>query len=83
MDLSLVIILCSIVGARLMYVVFHLDEFKGRWVDIINPFQSSGEVGISGMTVIGGLVFATLGSLTYLWVKKQPFLETCNRYSLL
>ena len=75
MDLSLVIIISSIVGARFMYVIFHLDEFKSRWLDTINPFQSSGEVGISGMTVIGGLIFATVASLFYLWVKKQPVLK--------
>jgi phosphatidylglycerol:prolipoprotein diacylglycerol transferase len=30
------------------------------------------------MTVIGGLVLATLGSISYLWLKKQPFLEIAD-----
>ena len=43
MDLSLFIVICAIVGSRLMYVVTHLDEFRGHWLDTISPFQSSGE----------------------------------------
>jgi len=75
LDLSLIIIICSIVGARLMYVVFHLNEFKGRWLDTINPVQSTGEIGISGMTVIGGLIFSVIFSLLFLKLKKQPVLK--------
>ncbi len=75
LDMSLIIIISSILGARLMYVLFHLDEFSGRWLDTINPFQSSGEVGISGMTVIGGLLFAIVFGMTFLWLKKQSVLK--------
>lgn len=75
LDMSLIIIISSILGARLMYVLFHLDEFSGRWLDTINPFQSTGEVGISGMTMIGGLLFSVVFGLTFLWIKKQPVLK--------
>src|SRR3990170_1231496 len=49
MDLGLVILVSSIIGSRFFYVIFHLDEFKGHWADIFNPFQSSGEFGIAGL----------------------------------
>ena len=75
LDLSLIIIISSIVGARFMYVIFHLGEFKGRWLDTINPIQSTGEIGISGMTVIGGLLFSIIFSLIFLKIKKQPVLK--------
>ena len=80
-DLSLIIIVTSIVGARFMYVIFHIDEFRGRWLDTINPVQSSGEIGLSGMTVIGGFVLAVICSLLYLSLKKQPVLKIADLFA--
>ncbi len=75
MDLSVLIIVCSIVGSRLMYVLFHLDEFAGNWSDTFNPFQSSGQIGIAGLTMLGGVILALVASLIYLYVKKMPVLK--------
>lgn len=78
MDLSVVIIVSSIVGARLLYVLFHLEEFAGRWTDTFNPFQSSGQVGIAGLTMLGGVVLAVISSLIYLRIKKLPVLRIAD-----
>ena len=74
-DLSVIIILCAIVGSRLMYVVTHLDEFRGRWLDTVNPFQSSGEIGIAGLTMLGGVILALAAILVYCGLKKIPVLK--------
>jgi len=74
MDLSVIIIVSSIVGARFLYVIAHLDEFRGHWLDMINPFQSSGQIGLAGLTVLGGVVLSFITSFIYLRVKKLPFL---------
>ncbi len=57
-DAVLWILVSSIIGARLTYVVFHPAEFAGRWLDVVNPIQSDGRIGIAGLVVLGGFVFA-------------------------
>jgi len=52
MDLAVVIIISAIVGSRLWYVIYHIDEFKGHWIDTVNPFQN-GYIGIAGLSMVG------------------------------
>ncbi|MBN1560748.1 prolipoprotein diacylglyceryl transferase [candidate division KSB1 bacterium] len=73
MDLSVVLIISAIVGSRLLYVLFHLEEFRGHWLDTINPFQSDGQIGIAGLTVLGGIILCFISSIIYLRAKKLPF----------
>ncbi len=69
-DLALIILISALAGARFFYVIFHLEEFQGHFWDMINPIQSSGEIGIGGLTMFGGLVLAVVCSLIYTLVKK-------------
>ena len=78
MDLSLIIVFCAIFGSRFMYVVTHLDEFRGHWLDTVNPFQSSGEIGLAGLTMLGGVVFAIIAILVYCTIKHIPILKLCD-----
>ncbi len=78
MDLSLIIVFCAIVGSRLLYVITHLDEFRGHWTDTFSPFQSSGEIGLMGLTMLGGVVLALLAILIFCHVKKIPILKLCD-----
>jgi len=64
LDLSFVIVICAIVGSRFLYVVFHLDEFRGHWLDIINPF-TSGQIGLAGLTMLGGVVLSIVGVIVF------------------
>ena len=78
MDLSVVILISSIVGSRLLYVLFHLDEFRGRWLDTINPVQSDGQIGIAGLTLLGGVLLSFISSLLYLRIKKLSFFKLAD-----
>lgn len=78
LDLSFLIVLSSIIGARFLYVIFHLDEFQGHWLDVVNPFQSSGQVGIAGLTMLGGLLLAIIVTLVFLTVKRLPILKVTD-----
>lgn len=69
-DLSLVILVSAIAGSRFFYVIFHLEEFEGRILDMINPVQSTGEIGIGGLSMFGGLVLAIVSGIIYVRVKK-------------
>ena len=66
MDLAVLVIIASIAGSRALYVIFHLDEFSSNPLDIINPFQSSGVVGIQGLTMYGGVILSIIASLWFL-----------------
>lgn len=74
-DLSVGIVISAILGARFLYVIFHLEEFKGHWLDTINPVQSSGQVGIAGLTMLGGFIAALLFSIIFMKIKKMPVLK--------
>jgi len=69
-DFCTVILLAGIIGSRLFYVVYHTEEFAGHWVDAINPFQSSGEIGIAGLSMMGGIVLAIIAAMVFFIVKK-------------
>lgn len=69
-DLSLIILISAIVGSRFFYVIYHLEEFEGHVLDMINPIQSSGEIGIGGLSMFGGLVLAIVCALVYVYLKK-------------
>ncbi|HEX9970985.1 MAG TPA: prolipoprotein diacylglyceryl transferase [bacterium] len=74
LDLAVIIMIAAIVGSRLWYVVYHVDEFRGQWLNTINPFQD-GTIGIAGLSMIGGVVLAIISALTYAKIKKLNFLN--------
>ena len=74
MDLSVLLIISAIVGSRLLYVLFHLEEFRGHWLDSFNPFQSDGTIGLGGLTVLGGVILCFISAFVYLRIKKLSFL---------
>lgn len=69
-DLSLIVLISAIVGSRFFYVIYHLEEFEGHLLDMINPIQSSGEIGIGGLSMFGGLVLAIVCGIIYIHIKK-------------
>ena len=81
MDLSLILVVCAIVGSRFLYVVTHLHEFKGRWLDTFNPFQSTGEIGIMGLTMLGGVVLSLIAIVVFCRVKNINFLRLCDVFA--
>jgi phosphatidylglycerol:prolipoprotein diacylglycerol transferase len=69
LDLSVQILIWSLVGARLMYVVTHWDEFRGHLLDIISPFQQNGQIGIAGLVLLGGVAGGF--AITYFYARKR------------
>jgi len=67
------LILSSIIGARLYYVILHFEEFRGDLWGVINPFHG-GNLGIGGWSWYGGFIGALLASIVYFKIKKLPFL---------
>lgn len=69
-----IMIIAALIGARLSYVLFHIGEFQGNWLDTINPFHSDG-FGIAGLNLYGGILLAIIGTYIYLKVKGLSVLD--------
>ncbi|GAB4331034.1 MAG: prolipoprotein diacylglyceryl transferase [Calditrichia bacterium] len=77
-NLGFVIIVSSVIGARLFYVLFHLDEFRGRWIYTFWPVQEDGTVGLGGLILLGGVIFAFIAGALYIRRKKMRFLPVAD-----
>ncbi len=80
LTLAYIMIIAGVLGARLFYVLFHIEEFTGNWFDTINPFHSD-HIGIAGLNLYGGVVLAVIASFVYLRMKKQPVLATFDLFA--
>ena len=72
-NIGFVILISSVVGARFFYVIFHLSEFRGRWIYTFWPIQEDGTIGLGGLILLGGFVFAFVASMVYIMIKKLDF----------
>ena len=73
LDFGVVVILASLIGGRLWYVVTHINEFRGHWFDIINPYHH-GVFGIAGMAMVGGVILGIIAAFLFCKVKRINFL---------
>ncbi len=77
-NLGFIIIISSIVGARLFYVLFHLNEFKGRWLYTFWPVQENGMLGLGGLILLGGFILAFISASGYIFYKKLNFWQLAD-----
>jgi phosphatidylglycerol:prolipoprotein diacylglycerol transferase len=52
----LVTLVSSVIGARILFVLEHIDEFRGQWSSMLAVWQG-------GLTLYGGVVAGTLAAL--------------------
>jgi phosphatidylglycerol:prolipoprotein diacylglycerol transferase len=64
-DLSAVLILCAVVGSRLLYVAFHREHYRSL-IDVIALWEG-------GATLYGGFLLAVLGSWLFARRRKVSF----------
>lgn len=72
LNLCFIILVSAIIGSRLLYVVTHLDEFRGRWLYTFLPVQPDGSIGLNGLIFLGGFIGALLASLWYVRRRDIP-----------
>ncbi len=75
-----IMILGGIIGARLFYVVLHWADFSNNLLGIINPFQS-GQFGIAGLNLYGGVMLAMIGSFVYARIKHLQVLDVFDYFA--
>ena len=81
LDVCMLILVTSIIGARLLWVATHVDQFQpphGAWSDALNPFRGGSYVGFAGLSVLGGAVLATFSALAFLRWRGMPVLKTAD-----
>ena len=77
-NLSIWIVVSSLLGARVYYVITHYDEFRAlgysstftrifmELKNIFWPIGADGQIGINGLVLYGGLIAATVTTAVYL-----------------
>ncbi len=80
LTIAYIIIGGGVIGARLFYVLTHLDDFSGNWLSSFNPFQG-GAFGIAGLNLYGGVILALAGIWIYCRIKGMSILEVFDFFS--
>ncbi|MEO0072429.1 MAG: prolipoprotein diacylglyceryl transferase [candidate division WOR-3 bacterium] len=70
-NLALIVLASVIVGARLLYVAFHWDEFQNDLIGIIAFWRG----GLGGLMFFGGFVLALLSGILYVKKEKLPLAQ--------
>ncbi|ROR30734.1 phosphatidylglycerol:prolipoprotein diacylglycerol transferase [Mobilisporobacter senegalensis] len=66
LDFALYAIVLSVIGARVYYVIFAWDEYRG---DLLSVFNTRG----GGLAIYGGVIAAVLTAIVYSKIKKISF----------
>lgn len=66
LDFALVAIIASVIGARVYYVIFALDEFADNPLSVFN-------LRTGGLAIYGGIIAGVLSAIIYARVKKYSF----------
>lgn len=70
-DFAIWLIVCSVAGARLYYVIFQWDQYKDNLLEIFN--LRSG-----GLAIYGGILTGIVTAVIYAKVKKQNFWQLAD-----
>lgn len=70
-DFAIWLIVCSVVGARLYYVIFQWEQYKDNLLEIFN--LRSG-----GLAIYGGILTGIITAIIYAKVKKQNFWQLAD-----
>jgi len=71
MDLSIVIVVSSLIGARILYIIVNLEYFKKYPLETIMLHHG-------GLVYYGGLIGAIIGSGIFVYVKKLNFFDLAD-----
>lgn len=80
LNVAYLLIFAGVFGARLGYVVLHWPEFENDLLAIINPFQS-GQFGIAGLNLYGGVLLAIGAAVWYCRAQKLSVLDVFDLFA--
>lgn len=71
MDLALIAIVCSVIGARVYYVIFQWDMYKNNLLSVFNLREG-------GLAIYGGVITAIITTYIFCRVKKLSYGLVCD-----
>ena len=71
LDFALYAIICSIIGARVYYVIFEWDYYKNNLLQIFN-------LRAGGLAIYGGVIAGTITMIVYTRMKKVSFFSMAD-----
>ena len=71
LDFALYAIICSIIGARIYYVIFEWDYYKNNLLQIFN-------LRAGGLAIYGGVIAGTITMIVYTRMKKVSFFSMAD-----
>lgn len=74
-DLAIIAIICSLIGARIYYVVFAWDKYKDHPLQIFNFRQG-------GLAIYGGVIAAIITTFIFCKKRKMKFPLVCDTAGL-
>ena len=74
-DLAIIAIICSLIGARIYYVIFAWDRYKDNLLNIFNFRQG-------GLAIYGGVIAAIISTFVFCKKKKLCFPLVCDTAGL-
>lgn len=70
-DLAFITIICSVIGARLYYVIFRWEDYKDNLLEVLN-------IRGGGLAIYGGVLTGMLTVWIFSRIKKQNFLKIAD-----
>ena len=70
-DISLLVLLSGIVGARLLYVLVHLDEYSSKPLEVVMIWKG-------GLVLYGGLIASMIAGYFLVKARRLNFLNTAD-----
>ena len=74
-DLAIIAIICSLIGARIYYVVFAWDKYKDNLLQVFNFRQG-------GLAIYGGVIAASITTGIFCKKRKMNFPPVCDTAGL-
>ena len=79
LNITVIIVISAIVGSRLFYIASHTSKLTYKTIlTAFLPIQADGTIGISGLSMMGGIALAILASFIYIKLKKLSFLKIAD-----
>jgi len=80
LTIAYIMIAGGVIGARVSYVLLHVEDFSDNWTASFNPFASD-QFGIAGLNLYGGVILALLGTLVYCRLKRLSVLDMFDYFA--
>jgi len=71
LNLIYIIVFTSVLGSRLMYVITHLEDYRGDPASALKVWEG-------GLTLYGGLILAIVSSVVYMRAVRLPVWTVCD-----